>query len=126
MRTAKDVMTKDVVSIQPQATVAEAMAKMQEKNVTSLLVERATSQDSYGFMSQRDVITKVVAKGKEPEEMKVAEIMSKPIITVPPDTALQDCAMLMERAGIRRVLVYDGKQVIGIVSSTDIFRASLE
>lgn len=125
MNTAKDVMTKEVASIPPEATVAEAMAKMSEKNVTSLLVEKSHPADSYGFMSQRDVITKVIAKGGNPDKLKVADIMSKPIISVPPDTSLQDCAMLMERAGIRRVLVYDGQKVIGIVSSTDIFRATL-
>lgn len=125
MKSAKDVMTRDVVRIQRGASVAEAMARMKDRNVTSLLVERTGPEDSYGFMSQRDVITKVIAKGLNPAEVKVANIMSKPIITVSPETSLQDCAMLMDRAQIRRVLVYDGRDVVGIVSSTDIFNVSV-
>jgi len=64
-----------------------------------------------------------VAKGLDPAEVYVHEIMSKPVITVSPKSSLQECAALLTRAEIRRVLVYDGKKIIGIVSSGDIFRA---
>jgi CBS domain-containing protein len=49
--------------------------------------------------------------------------MSKPVITVSPKSSLQECAALLARADIRRVLVYDGKEIVGIVSSGDIFNA---
>ena len=49
--------------------------------------------------------------------------MTKPVITVAPTASLQDCAALLARADIRRVLVYDGKNIVGIVSSRDIFNA---
>jgi CBS domain-containing protein len=49
--------------------------------------------------------------------------MSKPVITVSPKISLQECAALLSRADIRRVLVYDGKEMVGIVSSSDIFKA---
>jgi CBS domain-containing protein len=121
MRTAADVMTKQVVDIDPQATVSEAIEKMKQRNVSSLLVQRKDNTDTWGFMSQTDVIEKVVAAGLDPEEVQVHEIMTKPIITVPPNCSLQDCAALMARADIRRVLVFDGKEIVGIVSSSDIF-----
>jgi CBS domain-containing protein len=124
MKTAADVMTKHVVDIEPTATVAEAIAKMKEWNVSSLLVQRKDSTDTWGFMSQTDVIEKVVAKGKEASGVLVHEIMTKPVITVPPNCSLQDCAALMARADIRRVLVFDGQDIVGIVSSTDIFNVS--
>lgn len=124
MKTAADVMTRDVVSIRADATVAEAMQLMREKGVSSLLVEPRSDVDTHGFMSRRDIIEKVVAKGRRPEDCLVADIMSKPLITVPPDCDLRDCAILMNKAGIRRVLVFDGQRIVGIVSNTDILEAT--
>jgi CBS domain-containing protein len=124
MKTASDVMTKHVVSIEPEATVAEAIEKMKQWNVTSLLVGRKDKTDTWGFMSQTDVIEKVVAEGQAPEDVLVQEIMTKPVITVPSNCSLQDCAALMGRADIRRVLVFDGQDIVGIVSSSDIFNVT--
>ncbi|MEJ2209644.1 MAG: CBS domain-containing protein [Anaerolineae bacterium] len=124
MRTAAEVMTKHVVDIEPDATVAEAIDKMKEWNVSSLLVQRKDATDTWGFMSQTDIIEKVVAAGLDPEAVLVHEIMTKPVITVPPNCSLQDCAALMARADIRRVLVFDGQDIVGIVSSSDIFTVS--
>jgi CBS domain-containing protein len=124
MKTASDVMTKHVVDIEPEATVAEAIEKMKQWNVTSLLVGRKATTDTWGFMSQTDVIEKVVAEGHDPEEVQVHEIMTKPVITVPSNCSLRDCAALMGRADIRRVLVFDGQDIVGIVSSSDIFNVT--
>lgn len=124
MKTAADVMTKHVVTVEPDATVAEAIAKMKQWNVSSLLVERKSSVDTWGFMSQTDLIEKVVAKEKDPEQLRVYDIMTKPVITVPPNCSLADCAALMARADIRRVLVFDGQDIVGIVSSSDIFNVT--
>lgn len=124
MRSVQDVMTRDVASIHQDATVGEAMERMRERGVTSLLVERRTAEDAYGFMSQADIISKVVARGRDAEELRVKDIMTKPIIGVPPGCTLQDCAQLMDRAGIRRVLVTRDGEVVGIVSSGDIFNVT--
>lgn len=121
MKTAVDVMTKHVVDIEPDATVADAIDKMKQWNVSSLLVQRKDATDTWGFMSQTDIIEKVVAPGLDPDDVLVHEIMTKPVITVPPNCSLQDCAALMARADIRRVLVFDGQDIVGIVSSSDIF-----
>jgi CBS domain-containing protein len=123
MRTAADVMTKNVVQIDADATVAQAVQKMKQFEVSSLLVERKDASDTWGFMSQTDVVEKVVAHGRDPQEVYVHEIMHKPVITVRPNASLQDCAALMARADIRRVLVFDGQDIVGIVSGTDIFNA---
>jgi CBS domain-containing protein len=124
MKTASDVMTKHVVDIEPDATVAQAIDKMKQWNVSSLLVQRRSPTDTWGFMSQTDVIEKVVAQGKDPAETLVQEEMTKPVITVPPNCSLLDCAALMARADIRRVLVFDGQDIVGIVSSSDIFNVA--
>ncbi|MGC9333876.1 MAG: CBS domain-containing protein [Anaerolineae bacterium] len=123
MRTAANIMTKNVVGIEPDATVADAVQKMKEFDVSSLLVRCDDAMHTWGFMTETDVIEKVVAQELDPTRVTVKEIMSKPVITVPPQASLQECASLLARADIRRVLVYDGKEFVGIVSSTDIFNA---
>ena len=123
MKTTADVMTRHVVDIEPNATVAEAISKMKQWNVSSLLVKRESGMGTWGFMTETDVIEKVVAKELEPAEVLVHEIMSKPVITVSPKSSLQECAALLARADIRRVLVYDGTDMLGIISSSDIFNA---
>lgn len=123
MKTASDVMTRHVVDISPDATVAEAIATMRQSSVSSLLVQRGSQGETWGFLTQTDVVEKVVAEGKDPAEIRIRDIMTKRVITVSPNCSLMDCAALMARADIRRVLVFDGRDIVGIVSGSDIFDA---
>ncbi len=121
--TAADVMTRGIVSIEGTATAADAVRLMKEKRVSSLFVDRRSQQDAWGIVTRKDVVNKVVDPGKDPAEVKVFEIMSKPLITVSPGLALKYCARLFNAAGIRRAPVFDGTNIIGILSNTDIFNA---
>jgi CBS domain-containing protein len=118
-----DVMTKDVVMIDGKETVAEAIKLMREKGVSSLVVNRRTHEDAWGIMTRKDVVHKVVDPGLDPHDVKVFEIMTKPLVMVSPSLALKYCARLLHHAGIRRAPVFDGKEIIGIISNTDIFNA---
>jgi CBS domain-containing protein len=120
---AADVMTRDVVYIDGDKSVADAIKLMREKKVSSLVVNRRASEDAWGMMTRKDVVSKVVDPGKDPNEVKVFEIMSKPLIMVSPGLALKYCARLMNHAGIRRATVFDGKEIVGMLSNTDIFNA---
>ncbi len=117
---AGDVMTKDVVSIDGTATVADAVRLMRDESVSSLFVNRRGIEDAWGIVTRKDVVCKVVDPGKDPHEMKVFEIMSKPLVTVSPGLALKYCARLFNSTGIRRAPVFDGKEIVGILSNTDI------
>jgi len=122
MKTAQDVMTEDVATIQPHASVAEAIRYMRDRQVGSLLVEVVSPSDTWGIITQTDVVQKVVAFDKDPAQLRVAEVMSKPISIVRPSTPLRECARLMAREHIRRVFVFDRQKVVGVVSADDIFR----
>lgn len=121
--TVASVMRSPAVVIEADAAVMEALHLMREKGISSILVKPETSEDSYGIMTKRDVISKVVAKGEDPSKVRVREIMSKPVMTVPPEYSLRECSALMIKKGIRRVPVARGGEIIGIVSDTDIFAA---
>ena len=126
MAKAQEVMTKEVVTIDGSATVAAAVAKMRDRKVSSLVVERRAVEDAYGMLTRKDVVAKVVSPGKKLSEVKVYEIMTKPLVMVSPGLELKYCARLMAMAGIRRAPVFDGKEIIGILSNTDIFHAAAE
>lgn len=119
----RDVMHKEVVSIDGSATVAEAVRLMRQRRVSSLLVNRRNQDDAWGIVVRKDVVGKVIGPGKDPDKVKVFEIMTRPLIMVSPGLALKYCARLMHQAGIRRAPVFDGKNIVGIISNTDLFNA---
>ncbi|MBI1801616.1 MAG: CBS domain-containing protein [Chloroflexi bacterium] len=121
MKAAGDVMSQTVHLISPAANVAEASARMDKEHIHSLLVERANDVDAYGIITDTDIVRKVLAFGKDPAQTRVREVMSKPIITIPPDCPLAEIAQLMARNHINHLPVFDGKRLVGMVSSTDIF-----
>lgn len=124
---AADIMRKGVEAISSSAKVADALRKMQQLKVSSLIVERRNKDDAYGILSKTDIVTKVIDAGPKRgnlSKIKVFEIMSKPLVTVPPGLAIKYCIRLMKKSGVTRVPVFDGKQIVGILSMTDIFNHS--
>ncbi len=120
---AGDVMVKNVTSIDGSDTVADAIKLMRRKKVSSLVVNRRSPDDAWGIVTRKDVVSKVIDPNKDPHEVRVFEIMTKPLVTVSPGLALKYCARLMNEAGIRRAPVFDGTEIVGILSNTDIFNA---
>jgi CBS domain-containing protein len=76
-----------------------------------------------GVVTDRDVVCRLVAKGKNPLEHSARDCMTSPAITVTPDTAIEDCARLMEQYQVRRLPVVDaGGAICGMVSQADLAR----
>jgi CBS domain-containing protein len=118
-----DVMKTTVDYIDGSATVSEAVSMMRKLRETCLIVNRRNHDDAWGIVVRKDVVNKVIDPGKDPDEVKVYEIMTRPLIMVSPGLALKYCARLMHMTGIRRAPVFDGKDIVGIISNTDIFMA---
>ena len=119
MLKASDVMTEDVATIRGSATVAKAVKLMKFKSLRALIVDVRSSRDAYGIVTQTDIIHKVVAYGKDPEKMRVYEIMTKPCIVVNPDLGVEYVARLFANTGIRMAPVIQSG-LLGIISVTDI------
>lgn len=122
----ENVMRKDIASIEGKQTAFDAIKTMREKKVSSLLVNRRGKEDAWGIITRKDIVNKIIDPGKNPKEVGVHEIMSKPLVMVSPGLALKYCARLFHQAGIRRAPVFDGKEIVGMVSNTDIFNALLD
>lgn len=112
-------MTSEVVTIRGSATVATAVLQMRDQRLRALIVERAHEQDAYGILTETDIVCKVTAFGKDPQQVRVFEVMTKPCIVVNPDLGVEYVARLFAEAGISRAPVIQG-QLLGIISVTDI------
>jgi CBS domain-containing protein len=119
MSKASDIMTDDVATIRGSATVAEAVKLMKFKNLRALIVTLRNSQDAYGIVTHTDVVNKVVAYGKDANNMRVYEIMTKPCIVINPDLGVEYVARLFALTNIRIAPVIKG-ELLGIVSEKDI------
>jgi len=119
---AKDFMTKEVVTVEVATSVLEAAKIMTKREVGSLLVLR--SGRPVGLITDRDIVVRAVVEGLKLDDVKVEKIMSQPLVTVNFETPMLEVAKIMEEHSIRRVPVVEGEQVIGIVTSSDLGRAS--
>ncbi len=113
---ARDVMHKGIITIDGMTTAREAAAKMRSEKVSSLLVEKRHDDDVWGIVVVQDFIKGVVIPGRSPDEVHVYEIMTKPVIAVPADMDIRYVARLIDRAGMRRAPVEEGKELIGMIS----------
>ncbi len=118
---AKEIMTKDVVTISGSATVAEAVKLMKDKAIRAVIVERRNNDDPYGIITETDIVYKVAAFGHDPKKMRVYEIMTKPCITVNPELGVEYVARLFANTRTRRAPVIKG-ELLGIISISDILR----
>lgn len=116
-----EVMTRKVIAIAPSSNVMEAMHLMHQQGITSVLVEPGDDGE-WGIMTMRDVLKRIVTANRAPEEVTVGEIATRPLIAVTPETSLRDCSQIMIDKNIRRAVVREGDQPVGIVSDTDIFQ----
>lgn len=123
MLQAADVMTKDVATIRSSATVAEAVKLMRARDWRALIVDRRHEQDAYGIISESDIVYKVIAYGKDPNKIRVYEVMTKPCISVNPNLGLEYVARLFANYHLHRAPVIQG-ELLGIISLTDILAHS--
>ncbi len=117
-----DLMSSPVLTTTPDATVLDAMRRMLEHGVSSLLVETGLPHQ-HGIITKRDIVTKVVAKGKDRGRVRVRDVMSTPLRTVPPEATIQECSVRIANENLRRLPVMKDGAIVGIISDTDIFAA---
>lgn len=127
MATVRDMIRKkgeDVYSIAPEASVFEALETMAKHNIGALLVMSEGSM--VGIVSERDCIRKVELRGKSSKETRVREIMTSDVITVDCSQPLEECMSLMIERNIRHLPVYDGSELVGLLSVRDVLREVVE
>ena len=105
-------------SVEPKATIFEALEIMSEKEIGALLVMEDGKLT--GIFSERDYARKVILKGKSSKETPVGELMTKKVFYIDPQKTTNDCMAMMTAKRIRHVPVIEDNQVMGIVTIGDV------
>jgi CBS domain-containing protein len=115
----KDIMTRSVETVMPDTMVQEAAAKMKSLNVGPIPVVEGGRVA--GIVTDRDIVIRGIAAGRDPRTTRVQEVMSSDVVTVGEEDDVKEAARLMKEHQIRRVVVTGGDgRVAGIVSLGDI------
>ena len=120
----RDVMVENVVTVRPDYTVKHAASIMNRFGLGCVVVLK--EERIVGIVTERDLLKRIVAVARDPENTFVSEIMSKPVFVVGPDLSLEKALKLMFRHRIKKLPVMERKRgeerIVGIVTLTDIAR----
>jgi CBS domain-containing protein len=116
----RDVMVREVITVDENSSVKEAVEVMNEFQIGSLIVlEKGKAK---GIVTERDFLRRVIAEAKDVMNTKVKEIMTTPLVVVEPSTDLEEAVKLMFQNKIKKLAVVDANKLVGIVTLTDIAR----
>jgi CBS domain-containing protein len=118
----RDIMTRPVITAGTDLDVLSAAKKMGSANVGSLII--VSDGNPTGILTERDLVKKVIAEGIDPRTIKVAEVMSTPVVSIEPEASLREAAALMLRSGVKRLPVISKKRLVGIITDTDLVSGS--
>jgi CBS domain-containing protein len=121
VRTLLERKGRAIYSVEPQASVLDAIRLMAEHHVGALLVMRGATLE--GIVSERDYALKVILRGRSATETAVRDVMSAPVLTVALDTTVPECMQLVTERRVRHLPVVDGGRVVGMVSIGDLVKA---
>ncbi|HEY2980411.1 MAG TPA: CBS domain-containing protein [Anaerolineales bacterium] len=123
MATIRDMIRRkgdQIYSIPPDATVLDALKMMAEHNSGALLVRQEA--DVQGIISERDCVRKLDLNGRAAAKTKVSEIMTSKVIYIEAGQQLEECMALMIDKNIRHLPVYDGDELLGLISVRDVLK----
>jgi signal-transduction protein with cAMP-binding, CBS, and nucleotidyltransferase domain len=121
----QEFMTTNIKLVEADNTVYDAIEKMVDKRIRSLVVRFSEKESDYGIITARDVVFRVLAKGLDPQKTKVSEIATRPLVCVSSNMELLEAAKMMEESGVARIFVCEGPKIVGVVSMIDLMAAAL-
>lgn len=120
----RELMTETLFSLSPTKNVMEAAQLMETKNLSSILVKQ--DSEFIGILTDRNIITRIVSKGLNPQNAMIGTVMSSPLIIISAEASLEDAAEAMRRHKIRRLVVEENNHIVGILTESDIVRIAPE
>jgi CBS domain-containing protein len=114
----RDLMVSDVVTIEPSSSVVDAAKRMiQEEKGPLPVVEGGRP---VAMVTDRDIIARVVAEGRDPNSLTVDDIATRDLVTIGQDQDVEEAQRLMDQHQLDRILVVEGDRLVGIISEADI------
>jgi predicted transcriptional regulator len=121
-KTVRDIMSKNIVSIEQNKTALEAARLMTERSISSLIVH-ADDESAIGILTERDFLSKVCSKDLQASNVKIEDIMSRIEMSAQPNTPIEVAVQRMINNKIRRLPVMESGKVVGIITVTDMAKA---
>jgi CBS domain-containing protein len=124
-REIKSCMTKKVATITEDANILAAAKMMSDNSISCVIVVKA--KKPVGIITERDLIKRVIVKREDPGKIKVKDVMTAPVLSVPPESDLVPTGELMKKKKVRRFPVTNDKgELIGLVTQTDILEGIIK
>lgn len=115
----RDLMSSPVITIRQTETLESVALIMSQNNFGSVIITDKNGT-LVGIITERDIVTRLTAKNRLPREVHVEEIMSSPVITIDSNKDITEAARLMRSHNIRRLVVLERGEIVGIITSRDI------
>jgi len=124
-REIKSVMTRSIATVSEDSPVLRAAKLMSSKTISCVVIVKG--KEPRGILTERDLIQRVIVKGRDAKRTKVKDVMTAPVLSVPPESDLVPTGELMKKKKIRRFPVTNDKgELIGLVTQTDILEGVLK
>lgn len=121
MKRARDIMTANPQCVTSDDTITRAAEIMRDSNVGVVpVVEDHSSMRLAGIVTDRDIAVRVVAEGRNVDQIRTRDIMSSGLATVDPEADVDQVMDLMKRDQVRRIPVVEGDRLVGIIAQADI------
>lgn len=117
-QTVREVMTTEVVQLPSSARLADAAQRMRDDDIGDVIV--ADDGSMRGLVTDRDIVVRAIAEGKDPQSATLGEICSAEVATVSPDDTVDRAVQVMRERSVRRLPVVEGNSPVGIVSIGDL------
>ncbi len=120
----KEIMTRDVVTVDIKSDVQQLARKMLDYDVGSVIV--TDNKQPVGIVTERDIVRKIISRNLKPDDISIKELMSTPLITIGTEEDVTDTMQKMVKMEIRRLPVVENGKLVGIVTDTDLIAVSAE
>ena len=114
----KEVMTADPHTVSSDATLQDAAREMQSDDIGAVLV--TDNGDVAGILTDRDIVVRAVAEGRDPSSTKVGDVATRDVKTLTPDSSVDDAIRIVREQNVRRIPVVEDGRPAGIVSIGDL------
>ena len=118
----RDIMAKNVKTVRTDDSAHDAVVKMNKFEVGSVIV--TNNNRPVGIITSKNILSRIVESRLDASTVRAKDIMSSPLITIEPDTSIEDAAKLMAQKKIKQLVIMDKDKILGILSTSDIVKAN--
>lgn len=118
----KDIMSKTVFTIDVSNTAFDVVREMMNRDIGSVVI--TMKGEVVGVITKGDILREVIMKKADPQKTKAEDVMSRPVVSIQPEAALEEASQIMAKSNVSKLPVIKDGKLLGILTSTDVIRKS--